>query len=84
MPKKMMPNMETYGGQNNPGYKPPTGSAGSAARGEYSHKSNPLSVPRKGSQIYASGDMGRNGDREKVLRMEKEQEKNEKLRGQGC
>ena len=26
---KMMPSMDTYGGQNNPGYHPPTGSAGS-------------------------------------------------------
>ena len=44
---KMMPNMETYGGQNDPGYKPPSGSAGASGRGVYSSKSNPLSSPKK-------------------------------------
>jgi hypothetical protein len=48
---KMMPRMSTYGGQNNPGYHPPTGSSGAKMHGEYSTKGNPLSTPKKGSQI---------------------------------
>lgn len=78
---KMMPNMSTYGGQESPGYKPPTGTAGRAARGEYSTKSNPLSVPKKGSDILAGYG---NSDRMKAMRSKDEQEKKESLRGQAC
>lgn len=78
---KMMPNMSTYGGQENPGYKPPTGSAGSAAKGLYSTKSNPLSVPQKGSAI---GPGYGNADRMKAMRSKDEQAKKENLRGQPC
>ncbi len=78
---KMMPNMSTYGGQENPGYKPPTGSAGRAAKGEYSTKSNPLSVPKKGSEI---GTGYGNADRQKAMRSKDEEAKKESLRGQAC
>lgn len=78
---KMMPNMSTYGGQEAPGYKPPMGNAGRAARGEYSTKSNPLSVPEKGSQI---GPGYGNSDRLKAMRSKDEQAKKENLRGQAC
>ena len=78
---KMMKNMDTYGGQNNPGYHPPTGSAGSAAKGEYGHKSNPLSVPTKGSQIK---DHYGNADTMKAQRNKDEQLLKENLRGQAC
>ena len=80
------PGMEYMKGYSN-GYKPPEGSAGAAAKGEYSHRSNPLSVPRKGSDIYADAgaEYGHNNaDRGKVMRMEKEQERAESLRGYGC
>jgi hypothetical protein len=78
---KMMPNMSTYGGQEQPGYKPPSGSAGRMARGEYSHKSNPMSVPQKGSEI---GPGYGNADRMKAMRLKDEQAKKENLRGQAC
>ncbi len=78
---KMMPNMSTYGGQEQPGYKPPTGNAGSMAKGLYSNKSNPLSVPQKGSQI---GPGYGNADRMKAMRSKDEQAKKENLRGQAC
>lgn len=78
---KMMPNMSTYGGQENPGYKPPSGSAGRAAKGLYSHNDNPMSVPKKGSQI---GPGFGNADRMKAMRNKDEQAKNENLRGQAC
>lgn len=78
---KMMPNMSTYGGQENPGYKPPTGSAGSAAKGEYSTKTNPLSVPKKGSQIGAGYG---NADRMKAMSNKDAQVAKENLRGQPC
>lgn len=79
---KMMPNMSTQGGQNDPGYKPPGGSAGSKAFGEYSNKDrNPLSVPRKGSSI---GSGYGNSDHQKVMSMKNEQARNESLRGQAC
>lgn len=78
---KMMPNMSTYGGQENPGYKPPTGSAGRSAKGEYGHSSNPLSVPQKGSQI---GPGYGNADRLKAMRNKDEQLRKENLRGQAC
>lgn len=78
---KMMPNMSTYGGQENPGYKPPSGSAGRSARGEYGHKSNPLSVPQKGSEIGAGYG---NADRMKAMSNKDEQLRKENLRGQAC
>lgn len=78
---KMMPNMSTFGGQEAPGYKPPTGSAGSAARGAYSTKSNPLEVPKKGSSI---GPGYGNADRMKAMRLKDEQAAKENLRGQAC
>lgn len=78
---KMMPRMETYGGQNNPGYQPPQGSAGASAFGAYSTKTNPLSVPKKGSDI---GPGYGNSDRMKAMRQKDEQEKKESLRGQPC
>jgi hypothetical protein len=78
---KMMPNMSTYGGQESPGYKPPSGSAGAKAHGEYSTKSNPLSVPEKGSMI---GPGYGNADRLKAMRSKDEQLKKENLRGQAC
>lgn len=78
---KMMPNMDTYGGQNNPGYKPPTGNAGSAAKGEYSTKHNPLSTPKKGSSIPPGYG---NSDRMKAMRSKDEQAAKESLRGQPC
>lgn len=78
---KMMPNMSTYGGQESPGYKPPTGSAGRAAKGLYGHPSNPMSVPMKGSQI---GPGYGNSDRMKAMRSKDEQAKAENLRGQAC
>jgi hypothetical protein len=73
--------METYGGQNNPGYNPPSGSAGKAAFGNYSTKSNPMSVPKKGSDI---GPGYGNSDRMKAMAAKDVQEKKESLRGQPC
>lgn len=78
---KMMPNMNTYGGQEKPGYHPPSGSAGASAKGVYSNKSNPLSVPKKGSQI---GEVYGNADTMKANRNKNEQLKKESLRGQAC
>ncbi len=78
---KMMPNMSTYGGQESPGYKPPSGNAGPKARGEYSTKSNPLAVPAKGSSIPAGYG---NADRMKAMRAKDEQAVKENLRGQAC
>lgn len=79
--KQMMPRMETYGGQNNPGYQPPQGSAGASAFGSNSTKSNPLSVPKKGSNI---GPGYGNSDRMKAMASKDAQEKQESLRGQPC
>ena len=78
---KMMPRMETYGGQNNPGYQPPSGSAGSSAFGEYTNKSNPMKVPQKGSQI---GPGYGNSDRMKAMSAKEAEAKKESLRGQPC
>ena len=78
---KMMPRMETYGGQNNPGYQPPQGSAGASAFGAYSTKSNPLSVPKKGSAI---GPGYGNSDRMKAMQAKDAEAKKESLRGQPC
>ena len=78
---KMMPNMSTYGGQESPGYKPPTGSAGAKAHGLYSTKTNPLSVPKKGSSI---GPGYGNSDRMKAMAAKDAQAAKENLRGQAC
>ena len=79
MAKQKMANMTGYSN----GYTPPKGSAGSAAHGEYSTKSNPKSVPRKGSSLDGSMGTGYNSDREKVMGLKNAQAMNEKLRGQG-
>lgn len=78
---KMMPNMSTYGGQENPGYKPPTGNAGAKAHGLYSTKNNPLSTPMKGSAI---GPGYGNSDRMKAMASKDAQAKKESLRGMAC
>lgn len=81
MAKQKMSNMTAY---NSGGYVPPKGSAGAEAKGAFENKSNPKSVPRKGSSIQ--GDMGSgNSDRAKVMSQKNAQAMNEKLRGQsGC
>ncbi len=67
------------------GYVPPKGNAGTSAIGEYSHKSNPKSVPKRGSQIDGDMGTGYNSDRGKVMAGKKAQAMNENLRGQaGC
>ena len=78
---KMMPRMDTYGGQSNPGYNPPSGSAGAKAFGEYSTKTNPLSTPMKGSAI---GPGYGNSDRMKAMAHKKEEAAKESLRGMPC
>lgn len=78
---KMMPRMDTYGGQNNPGYQPPSGSAGSKAFGEYSSKNNPLSTPKKGSSI---GPGYGNSDRMKAMSAKNAEAAKESLRGMPC
>lgn len=78
---KMMPRMQTYGGQEKPGYEPPEGSAGKSAFGNYSHKSNPLSVPKKGSSI---GPGYGNSDRMKAMSAKDAQAMKENLRGKPC
>lgn len=78
---KMMSNMSTYGGQEKPGYHPPTGNAGSAAHGMYGHKSNPLSVPQKGSQIAPGYG---NADFHKAQSAIRAEASKESLRGKAC
>lgn len=78
---KMMPRMDTYGGQEKPGYEPPRGSAGAKAFGEYSTKNNPLSTPRKGSSI---GPGYGNSDRMKAMSAKEAQANKESLRGMPC
>lgn len=78
---KMMPEMQTYGGQNSPGYHPPTGNAGAAAKGVYGSSKNPMSVPKKGSQIR---DTYGNADVMKAQASKNEQLTKENLRGQPC
>ena len=81
MAKQKMAYMTGY----NSGYVPPKGNAGVAAIGEFSHKSNPKSVPRKGSSIEGDMGYGYNSDRGKVMELKKSQAMNENLRGQaGC
>lgn len=79
--KKMMPHMSTYGGQENPGYHPPSGSAGRMAKGVYGHEKNPLEVPKKGSSI---GPGYGNSDRMKAMHNKDEQLRKENLRGMPC
>ena len=79
--EQMMPHMRTYGGQESPGYHPPTGSAGKGAKGMYGHEKNPMSVPYKGSQI---GVEYGNADRHKAFENKDKQMKKENLRGQAC
>lgn len=78
---KMMPRMDTYGGQNSPGYQAPSGSAGKAAFGDYSSKTNPLSTPKKGSSI---GPGYGNSDRMKAMSAKNAQASAESLRGMPC
>ena len=66
------------------GYTPPTGNAGAAAKGEFSTKSNPMSVPKKGSSINSSGEFGMNSDHSKVMSLKQQQASKESLRGQSC
>lgn len=76
-----MAKMTGYGN----GYTPPKGNAGPSAYGEYSHKSNPMGVPTKGSQINSTGDyQARNGDHAKVMSLKMAQNAKESLRGQAC
>lgn len=84
MKGKGMEYMQGYG--NETGYKPPSGSAGRAAKGEYSHNDNPLSVPKKGSSIRSgTGYGGQNADMQKMQGLMRAQEMKENLRGQsGC
>jgi hypothetical protein len=81
MAKQKMAYMTGYSS----GYVPPKGNAGGEAIGAYSTKSNPRSVPKKGSSL--AGDMGDgyNSDRGKVMSLKNAQAMNENLRGQaGC
>lgn len=81
MAKQKMANMTGYSS----GYVPPKGSAGVAAKGEYSHDRNPKAVPRKGSSLEGDMGYGYNSDRGKVMGLKREQAMNENLRGQaGC
>lgn len=66
------------------GYIPPKGSAGSKAKGVYSHNNNPLPRPKVGSQIGSASEFGQNSDRMKMMKMKDEQMKQESLRGYGC
>lgn len=74
--------MEYMKGYSN-GYVPPKGSAGVAAKGEYSHSMNPKPVPKKGSAIGADAGYGRNADRAKIMALKNQQAMKENLRGQG-
>jgi len=77
----MMPYMKGSG----KGYKPPSGSAGGEAKGEYSSKKAPARpVPKKGSEIGSDSAFGMNADRAKVKSLQMEQAKAESLRGYGC
>lgn len=78
--EKMMPYMQGSAA----GYVPPKGNAGSEAKGEYSYKSNPRAVPKKGSSIASASEFGTNADRQKMMGLKDEQAKKESLRGKGC
>ena len=66
------------------GYTPPSGSAGASAFGEYSHKTNPMGVPKKGSSINSSVEVYRNSDHQKVMNLKVQRASQESLRGQAC
>lgn len=76
--------MESYGSSSGSGYTPPKGSAGKEARGEFSSKKNPRSVPKKGSEISAMSDYGMTADKSKMHGLIKEQARKEDQRGMGC
>ena len=81
MAKQKMANMTGYSN----GYTPPKGSAGSAAKGEFSSNRNPMGVPKKGSSLDGSMGDGYKSDRGKVMGLKRSQAMNENLRGQaGC
>jgi hypothetical protein len=80
MAKQKMMNMTAYSN----GYTPPKGNAGSAAFGEYSHKHNPMQVPKKGSSITGIREFGSNSDHGKVQSLKEAEMKKEALRGYGC
>lgn len=80
MARQKMTNMTAF----NNGYVPPRGSAGKAAFGEYSHKKNPMSVPKKGSDLRGTSEFADNADHNKVMRLKDEQAKAENLRGYAC
>lgn len=81
MKGKGMEYMSGYG--NSSGYTPPKGPH--TSKGVYSHNKNPLSAPRKGSDIGFSSMYGNNSDVQKVQSMIRAQARNESLRGQsGC
>ena len=81
MPMEKYNKMGSYGGKKTSSYMPPKGSAGSSAFGLYSTKKNPLSTPKKGSEI---GMMYGNSDRMKIMAEKDKQAKKESLRGQPC
>jgi len=66
------------------GYNPPTGSAGASAFGEYSHKRNPMGVPKKGSSINSAVEVYHNSDHQKVMALKGQRATQESLRGQAC
>lgn len=80
MAKQKMAYMTAYSN----GYVPPKGSAGAAAYGDYSHKSNPMGVPRKGSSLPNGSEYGNNSDSQKVYNLTKVQASKESLRGYAC
>ena len=75
-----MAKMTGYGS----GYTPPSGSAGASAFGEYSHKRNPMGVPRKGSSINSAVEVYMNSDHQKVMNLKGQRSSQESLRGQAC
>jgi hypothetical protein len=80
MAKQKMAHMTAYSN----GYTPPKGSAGSAAHGQYSNKHNPMSVPKKGSNLSGDSQFGDNADHNKVMMLKREQAAKEGLRGYAC
>lgn len=80
MASQKMAHMTAYSN----GYTPPKGNAGSAAYGNYSHKSNPMGVPRKGSALMGDSEFASNSDHNKVMGLKREQSMKEKLRGYCC
>ena len=80
MAKQKMAYMTAYSN----GYVPPKGSAGAAAYGDYSHKKNPMAVPKKGSMLPQGSEYGYNSDANKVYNLTKDQARKESLRGYAC